>query len=657
MKKIEQEVVSSLRGLSASMISHAGSGHTGISLGATPIFYTLYARELKYFPAEPSHPNRDRFVMCSGHASALLYASLYSFGFNYSMQDLMDYRKLGSKTKGHPSVNPDLGVDASGGPLGQGIPMAVGMAIAEKKLAERFNKPDCELVNHYTYCFAGDGGMMEGLTNEASSLAGTLGLNKLIVLYDSNDITIEGETSLAFTENVLARYRALGWNTIEVENGEDTDAIVSAIEVAKQSKNKPTIIKINTQIGFSTPYAGQNIIHGMALNSDDLKNTLSNLKIKKPFEVSVAVREFLSEVIKAHNDCLNFEREKEEKYKTKYFNEYQEYIRWLNDYYSKNIDWNKIASQDKPEETRTSSYVVLNEIAKQVPNFIVGSADLAPSTKVSIENGGDFSKRNPSGRNLHFGVREHAMGAIANGIALHGGFRIAVSTFMVFSDYLRHSVRMSALMGLPVVYLFTHDSVGVGEDGKTHQPVEYNAMYRHTPNLNFVRPADRNETGMAYKIAFGANKPTILALTRQKVENLSMVTGQGALNGGYIVKNGKNAKVDIFASGSEVSLGMRVADRLIKQGIGARVISMPSINIFESQSKEYKDTILTKEPKLRVAIEASNDSSWFKFVGMDGLFFGVDDFGFTATGEQLYEHFGLTEDNITTQILNKLNNK
>lgn len=654
MKNIEQQVVNNLRGLSASMISNAGSGHTGISLGATPIFYSLYARELKYFPNEPDHHNRDRFVMCSGHASALLYASLHLFGFNYSMQDLKNYRKLRSKTKGHPSVNPSLGVDASGGPLGQGIPMAVGMAIAEKKLAERFNKPDCSLVNHYTYCFAGDGGMMEGLTNEASSLAGTLGLNKLIVLYDSNDITIEGKTSLAFTENVLARYRALGWNTIEVENGEDTEAIISAIEVAKQSKNKPTIIKVNTEIGFSTPYAGQNVIHGMALNGEDLNTTLRTLGVKKPFEVSGEVKDFLSEVVKFHNDNLAFERDNEEKYKTKYPDEYLEYARWLSDYYSKYIDWHKIARQEKAEETRTSSFVVLNEIAKQVPNFIVGSADLAPSTKVFIEKGGDFSKQNILGRNLHFGVREHAMGAIANGIALHGGFKIAVSTFMVFSDYLRHSVRMSALMGAPVIYLFTHDSIGVGEDGKTHQPVEYNAMYRHTPNLNFIRPADRKETALAYKTAMGSSRPTVLALTRQKVDNLSGLTGEGAVAGGYVIKDAKNAKVVIFASGSEVALALQVSDKLAENKVTARVVSMPSINIFAEQPEEYKESVLTKSAKLRVAIEASNDSNWFRFIGMDGLNFGVDDFGFTATGEQLYQHFGLTVENITKQILNRL---
>ena len=651
MRDIEKKVVSNLRSLSASMISKAGSGHTGISLGATTIFYSLYNNSMKYYPACPNHHNRDRFVMCSGHASALLYASLYSYGFDYSLQDIKDYRTKNSKTPGHPSYNAMLGVDASGGPLGQGIPMAVGMAIAEKKLASRFNKPDLNLVDHYTFCFAGDGGMMEGITNEASSLAGTLGLNKLIVLYDSNNITIEGNTDLAFTENVLARYRSLGWNTIEVENGEDSDAISSAIEVAKLSKNKPTIIKINTQIGFSTPYVNNCKIHGMALNEVDLKTTLNNLGAGAPFVESGDVKKYLQDVVKSHNARLEEQNKVEKEYQTKYPSEYQEYIKWLNDDYSKSVNWSKLSNQEKDEETRTSSFKVLNELAQQVPNLIVGSADLAPSTKVEIVGGGDFSHKNPNGRNLHFGVREHAMGAIANGIALHGGLRIAVSTFMVFSDYLRHAIRMSALMNLPVIYVFTHDSIGVGEDGKTHQPVEFNAMYRATPNLNFIRPADRNEVKIAYKTALNGQKPTILALSRQKVENLSKITGKNAEKGAYVVRDNDAKDVVIFASGSELPLANNVAQMLEKQKVYARVVSVPSVSLFEKQSAAYIKNILTPTANLRVAIEASNDATWYKFIGMNGLFFGVNSFGFTATGEQVYEYFGLTEKNIVKTIL------
>ena len=655
MTEIDNRIVNNLRAVSATMISKAGSGHTGISLGATPIFYSLFNNSMRYFPNCPEHPNRDRFVMCSGHASALLYATLSAFGYDYSKTDLMNYRKMGSKTHGHPSVNPKLGVDASGGPLGQGIPMAVGMAIAEKFLSARFNKKDISLVDHYTYCFAGDGGMMEGMTNEASSLAGTLGLNKLIVLYDSNNITIEGETDLAFTENVLMRYRALGWNTIEVENGQDTTAISEAIALAKRSIDKPTIIKINTQIGYGTPYAGKNIVHGMALKEDDLKLTKLNLSVGAgDFEFEPDVQGYLSKIQEAHNNDLKIELKREQDYKRKYPKEFEEYLKWMDDWYSKNVDWSELSGQIKEEETRTSSFVILNELAKQVPNLICGSADLAPSTKCEIVGGGDFSKSNPQGKNIHFGVREHAMGAIANGIMLHGGLRVACSTFMVFSDYLRHSIRMSAMMNTPVIYIFTHDSIGVGEDGKTHQPVEFNAMYRATPNLNFIRPADRNEVKFGYKTALNSNYPTILSLTRQKVQNLSKLTGKQSEKGAYAIFGDSTADVVIYSSGSEVGLALNVAKRLLENNVKTVVVSVPSVNIFENQTKSYIDKIRMDGVKVRVSIEASNDATWYKYIGRDGLYFGVNSFGLTASGQEVYEKFGLTEDNIYNSIVKKL---
>jgi len=651
MEKIESKVVNNLRALAATMISRAGSGHTGISLGATAIFYSLYNDVMNYYPNHPDYYNRDRFVMDSGHASALLYASLYAYGFDYSKDDLMNYRKMGSKTKGHPAVNPAFGVDASGGPLGQGIPMAVGMAIAERILSARFNKPEIALVDHWTYCFAGDGGMMEGLTNEASSLAGTLGLNKLIVLYDSNNITIEGATDLAFTENVLMRYRALGWNTIEVNNGEDTNAISSAINLAKQSKDKPTIIKINTQIGFGTPHAGKNIIHGMALKEEELAETIKNLNVgANPYELSAEVRDYLSRVVEFHNKNFEKENMRVEAYKSRYPEEYAEFLRWMEDYYSKNVDWKSLSEQPSAEETRTSSGAIINELAKQIPNFFVGSADLAPSTKTEIKGGGDFSRSNPLGRNLHFGVREHAMGAICNGIMLHGGLRVACSTFMVFSDYLRHAVRMSALMNVPVIYIFSHDSIGVGEDGKTHQPVEFNAMYRAMPNLLFFRPCDRNEAKIAYKSALNSSSPTILALTRQKTENLRNLTSNDLGKGAYFVYDSGEDAV-IYATGSEVSLALDVANELFTNGVRAKVVSVPCVEKFFVQSKAYQDKIMCNNIIIRVAIEASTDSIWFRFVGREGLVFGVNDFGKTATGQELYESFGLTRKNIVRQIL------
>lgn len=651
MVRIETRIVNNLRALSATMISKAGSGHTGISLGATPIFYSLFNDAMKYYPNHPDYYNRDRFVMDSGHASALLYASLHAYGYNYTKEDLINYRKMGSKTKGHPSVNPSLGIDASGGPLGQGIPMAVGMAIAEKKLSARFNKPDVNLIDHYTYCFAGDGGMMEGITNEASSLAGTLGLNKLIVLYDSNNITIEGTTDLAFTENVLLRYRALGWNTIEVNDGEDTDSILSAINLAKQSKDKPTIIKINTQIGFATPYVGKNIIHGMALKEKELHETLKNLGVNSPlYEMENDVKQRLRAVVDCHNAQFEQERAKEEYYKARYKEDYDEFLKWLNDDYSKQVDWKQLSSSTQNEETRTSSFIVLNELAKQIPNLIVGSADLAPSTKTEIIGGGDFSKNNPNGRNLHFGVREHAMGAIVNGIMLHGGFRVACSTFMVFSDYLRHAVRMSALMSLPVIYIFTHDSIGVGEDGKTHQPIEFNAIYRATPNLLFIRPADRNEVKIAYKTALNSVCPVVLGLTRQKTDNLGKLTAIDAGKGAYFVYDTGDDAI-IYSSGSEVSLALKVANDLYTKGIKSKVVSMPCIEKFLASSKQYQEKIMCENISTRISIEASSDPVWYRFVGINGFNFGVDEFGSTAKGEEMYEKFGLTTKNIVKKIM------
>ena len=654
MVKIETKIVNNLRALSATMIAKAGSGHTGIALGATPIFYSLYNDVMNYFPNNPNHFNRDRFVMDSGHASALLYASLYAYGFNYTKEDLINFRKINSKTKGHPALNPEFGIDASGGPLGQGIPMAVGMAIAEKKLASRFNKEDVALVDHYTYCFAGDGGMMEGLANEASSLAGTLGLNKLIVLYDSNNITIEGNTDLAFTENVLMRYRALGWNTIEVNDGENTQAITSAINLAKQSKDKPTIIKINTQIGFGTPYAGKNTIHGMALKENDLYETLKNLNVNAPlFEMEEDVKNKLAERVAHHNNLFENEKAKENYYKCKYKKDYLEFQKWINDDYSKSVDWSKLSNSSSNEETRTSSSIILNELAAQIPNLISGSADLAPSTKTEIIGGGDFSRENPLGRNIHFGVREHSMGAIMNGIMLHGGFRVVCSTFMVFSDYLRHAVRMSALMKLPVIYVFTHDSIGVGEDGKTHQPVEFNAIYRATPDLLFIRPADRNEAKIAYKTALNSEIPVVLGLTRQKTENLGKLTANDVGKGAYFVYDSGDDAI-IYSSGSEVPLAIKVACELFGRGVKAKVVSVPCVERFLMCSKQYQERIMCSNITNRISIEASTDYVWYRFIGVDGMRFGVDGFGFTAKGEELYEKFGLTTKNIVKKILAKI---
>lgn len=648
-------VVSELRYLAAQTISNAGSGHTGISLGAAPIFYSVYTGGLKYSPSCPDYFNRDRFVLCAGHSSALYYACMHAFGFPYSKEDLINYRKKGSKTKGHPSADPSLGIDASGGPLGQGIPMAVGMAIAEKKLAARFNKPGYNIIDHHTIVFAGDGSLMEGVTGEASSLAGTLKLNKLIILYDSNNITIEGSTDIAFTENVIARYKAYGWNTMEVEDGENPDSIIAAINLAKTSTHKPTFIKINTKIGFATPYEGQAKIHGKALTAEELLATKNKLGVNlEPFELSEETQGLLKAIKLQKEAQIAKEEALLRDYAVKYKSDYEELVRWLNDDYSKKVDYTKLQPQDGVEATRNSSKYILNKLAEQIPNLLSGSADLAPSVGTRLENMGDFSAIDVHGRNLHFGVREHAMAAISNGIALHGGFRVVASTFMVFSDYMRHAVRMSSLMKLPVIYVLSHDSIGVGEDGKTHQPVEFNAMYRAMPDLNFIRPADRCETMFAYKTALESNLPTVIALTRQNTTNLASYTSSESQMGAYFVVKHRNPDAIIYSCGSELSIAISASKKLALKRIKASVVSVPSTTIFERQNSGYKDAILRKDIPVRATIEASKDDGWYKFAGLDGVVIGTSTYGFTASGEELYEHFKITSKNLVEQILNKI---
>lgn len=653
MEKIDSLAIDNLRYLSATEISNAKSGHTGVSVGAGAIFYSLFKGALKYDPKNGGYFNRDRFTMCAGHASALLYATLHMFGFDYSMDDLKNFRKAGSKTKGHPSANPKLGVDATGGPLGQGIPMAVGMAIAEKKLADRFNKKNYNIIDHYTYCFAGDGSLMEGVTHEASSLAGTLKLNKLIVLYDSNDITIEGKTDLAFTEDVLLRYKALGWNTLEVKNGDTYEEIIGAINLAKTEKTRPTIIKINTTIGYKTCMAGSEKVHGTPLSPEQLVEFRKNLGIDYPdFYINDDVKKHLEKVIFSKQQEILKEKQLLDNYQKTYPEDFEELQRWLSDFYSKDINFEEITLPEEGEATRKSSEKILNYIASKVPNFLSGSADLSPSIGTKIKNDSNFSAENIAGRNLCFGVREHAMAGICNGISLHGGFRVACSTFMVFSDYMRHAIRMSALMGTNVLYILSHDSVAVGEDGATHQPVEYNAMYRATPNLNFVRPADFNETVGAYKIAIESKTtPTIICLTRQKVKNLAPKTQKEISMGAYEVLPCKNPNCIILASGSEVQISVEAGELLKKYGVNAKIVSMPCKNLFDEASEVYKNTILPSVIRTRIFVEAGNDDGLYKYVGLDGLVLGVNTFGHTGNGEKLMEEFGFTAQNVVKSVL------
>ena len=653
MKNIEKKTIDSLRYLSATMISNAKSGHTGVATGASAIFYSLFASSLKFSPKDPSYFNRDRFVMCAGHASALQYASLHCFGYNYSIDDIKAFRKNGSKSKGHPSFNVSLGIDATSGPLGQGIPMAVGMAIAEKKLAHKFNKDGYNIVDHYTYVFAGDGSMMEGVTNEASSLAGNLKLNKLIVLYDSNNITIEGDTKLTFTENVLNRYKALGWNTIEVKDGNDSDDIAKAIAQAKEQKDKPTIIKINTTIGYGTPHAGSNKSHGLAMSQSDLETTKTNLGITSDdFKLDEDVKAHLSKIVMAKIKEVDKEYKTLESYKKQYPFEYEELMKWLGDYYSKNVAWDNILLNKSDEATRVTGRGVLNRLAEFIPNLICGSADLADSTGCKIKDGEYFSSKNIAGRNICFGVREHAMAAICNGIALHGGFRVVCSTFMVFSDYMRHAIRMSALMKLNVIYILTHDSVAVGYDGATHQPVEFNAMYRATPNLNFIRPADQSETKGAYKVAVESNLPTIIALSRQPLKCLAGETREDISCGAYSVVKTMYPKAIVIASGSELGICKKASVKFMEMGIDVDIVSMPSSTLFDAMSEEYKNSVLNPNVRKRIFVEASKDDGLYKYVGLDGTVLGVNSFGYTANGDEIMKEMGFTAENVVNETMN-----
>lgn len=645
-KSMDAKAVDSLRILAATTVTNAGSGHPGMALGAAPIMYALYAHSMKYSSKRASYFNRDRLVLCAGHVSALQYSMLHAFGYNYSVEDLKSFRKLRAKCKGHPRYNPELGIDATSGPLGQGIPNGVGMAIAETMLAERFNKPNSKVIDHYTFVIASDGGLMEGISNEASSLAGTLKLSKLIVLYDSNNITMEADTSVSFTEDVLGRYKALGWNTHEVKDGNNVDSIVQAIELAKSQSNKPTIIKINTKIGHGSPHENTIGSHGTPLNADELELTKKKLGVTdRPFELNAEVKRHIVNISRAKEQAIEREVIGLQKYKTSHPEDYSELMKWLGDDYSKKIDWNMVLPELKDEATRKSSAKIINNIAKQVPNLVSGSADVAYSVGTFINDGGSYSATNRAGRNIHFGVREHAMAAICNGIALHGGLRVICSTFMVFSDYLRHALRLSAQMGLPIIYVFSHDSIAIGQDGATHQPIEYNTMHRATPGINFVRPADTKETLFGYKIAFEATKPTVLSLTRQNVKSLRN-TGKNTERGGYIVHDSPDPKLLLIATGSEVELCVDASTELEKSGISTRVVSMPCVNIFDSQSSAYKDKILPPTIRKRVVVEMGSTLGWYKYAGLDGRVIGIDEFGQTGDGKALTSFYGFSKENI-----------
>lgn len=656
MKNIDTMSVNAIRVLSADGVQKANSGHPGLPLGAAAAAYELWAKHMKHNPADPKWSNRDRFILSGGHGSMLLYSLLHLFGYGLTLEDLKQFRQEDSLTPGHPEYGHTVGVEATTGPLGAGMATAVGMAIAEAHLAAVFNKEGYPVVDHYTFVLGGDGCMMEGISSEAMSLAGTLGLGKLIVLYDSNNISIEGSTDIAFTENVKKRFEAFGFQTLVVEDGNNLEEIGAAIEAAKADLSRPSMITIKTKIGYGSPKEGMASAHGEPLGEDNIKAMKEKLgwPSLEPFYVPDEVYAHYKELAKAGAKA-------EEEWNAmfeEYCRKYPEMKELWDKYHDENIAKDLINNEefwtfnDKPEATRNLSGQVLNKLKNYLPNLIGGAADLAPSTKTYMSDMGDFSKDNYAGRNLHFGVRELAMAAMGNGITLHGGLRAYVSTFFVFSDYVKPMARLAALMGLPVTYVLTHDSIGVGEDGPTHEPIEQLAMLRAMPNFTVFRPADATECIAAWYYAVTSTKtPTALVLSRQKLPQLKG-SSKEALKGGYIVSDSKKKTPDaiIMASGSEVELALNAQVELDKEGIDVRVVSMPSMDVFEAQSDEYKERILPKAVRARVAVEAAADFGWGKYVGLDGTTVTMKSFGASAPAAALFKKFGFTTENVVKAV-------
>ena len=644
---IENKAVNTLRMLSVDQIENANSGHPGLPLGAAPMAYALFKNHLVRDSKDLNWKNRDRFVLSAGHGSALLYSLFYLFDYGLSLDDLKNFRQIDSKTPGHPEYGHTRGVEATTGPLGQGIAMAVGMAIAEEKLAAIYNKDDLKLVDHYTYALVGDGCLMEGISNEASSLAGTLKLDKLIVLYDSNKISIEGSTDLAFSENVCDRYKALGWDTFVVHDGNDLDEINAAIEEAKKS-DKPALIEVKTKIGYGSPREDSAKAHGEPLGKEDRKSTREFFGLPdEDFYVDEDVKAHFQKIVEENTARVNEKKKIEEEYAKKYPKEYEDYLAAFNLEKKELLEDSYYDSFDKDMATRAISGEVLNKIAKDNIHIFGGSADLGPSNKTMLKGEEYFSADNRLGRNITFGVRENAMGAITNGILLHGGLRTYASTFLVFSDYLKPTIRLAALMNIPNVYIFTHDSIGVGEDGPTHQPIEHLAMLRSIPGIVVIRPADGRETAASLNLAFNSkNTPFVLALSRQNLPQLEN-SSRDIYRGAYIIKKEEEELEKIvIATGSEVSLALEAAEGLK----GVRVVSMPSMEMFDAQSSDYKEEILPSNITKRISLEALSSFGWHKYIGMKGMAISIDTFGASGKGAEVFERFGFTKENIRRKI-------
>ncbi len=645
-------IIDNIRALGIDMISEANSGHPGIVLGAAPIIGTLYTNHIKVRQDDPNWINRDRFVMSAGHGSALLYSTLFMAGYEIPFEEIKNFRKLGSLTPGHPEYGVTNGVDISTGPLGQGIASAVGMALSERFLRNYFGE---KIIDHYTYVLCGDGDLMEGISYEATSLAGHLNLNKLIVLYDSNDVTLDGELKTSFEEDIKTRFESIGWNYIKVENGEDTILLDLAIKEAKSSLTKPTIIEIKTVIGKYSENEGTCKVHGSPLSVEDINKIKEKLNLRPiPFAISLETQSLMKEEIYDRN--------------SKAYRDWKEEVEKLDDKYKNDLalldntkpvriqEIDYTFPEDGKDSTRNVSGKVINSIAKTYPFLMGGSADVSKSSMARITETENFGLINPRGRNINFGIREHAMGAIANGMAL-SGLTPFVSTFFAFSDYLKPALRMSALMNLPVIYVFSHDSISVGEDGPTHQPIEQLASLRALPNFDTYRPADANETIGAYKAALELRRPSAIVLGRNKVTIEESTSSSNVVKGAYIVKKELNdLEAIIITSGEELDLTMKVYNNLIEKGYGIRIVSMPSMERFEAMDLEYQNQILPKNIKTFV-VEASASLSWYKYVKDKSYMFTIDEFGASGPKDKVFEKYGFTVEHIQKVIEEKLNEK
>jgi transketolase len=653
LNKIEDLAINTIRFLAVDAVEKANSGHPGLPMGGATMAYALWSRFLKHCPDCPEWPDRDRFILSAGHGSMLLYALLHLSGYSLTLDDIKTFRQWGSKTPGHPEYPHTPGVETTTGPLGQGFANAVGMAIAERRLAAKFNQPGFLLVNHYTYVYSGDGCMMEGVTSEAASLAGHLGLGKLICLYDDNNITIDGRTALAFTEDTGKRFEAYGWQVLKVLEGDRIEMIEEALSEAKKETMRPTLIMVRTKIGYGSPNKeGSADAHGAPLGAEEVLLTKKNLDwpLEPDFYVPESVYRHFAEL----REVLVAKKQEWDVLFSEYSREHPDLAEQWDAWHSGQVpvelynDQRLWDFEGKAMATRSASGEIMQVLAEYLPNMIGGSADLNASTKTRLKGSADFQADNPGGSNINFGVREHAMGAVMSGLSLHGGLRPFGSTFLVFFDYMKAPVRLAAMMGLPVIYVYTHDSVAVGEDGPTHQPVEHLANLRSIPNLHVLRPADARETAAAWLHALQRRcGPSALVLSRQNLPQLAG-TGKEALRGGYIIGHEKGSESDLIliASGSELQLALEAQEHLQKEGLSVRVVSIVSIELFMAQDHNYREAVLPSAVKKRIIIEAAHPMAWGKIGGPDGIVIGIDDFGASAPGNIVMVKRGITVDAI-----------